>query len=231
MKYEGRARRAGLKLILITLLLVLAFGIGGILATMVGTFMAALTPALFVVWLVFALFTLYFFRDPTPQGPSDSRAIVAPAYGKVDVIDEVDEPNVIGGRCKRVSIFLSVVDVHVQYAPISGKITYLKHTAGKFLNAMKAETCAYNENVLLGFEPVEFPEEKIAVRLLAGLIARRIVPYVAHGDLLQRGERISLIQFGSRCDLYLPMKCEVQVKLGDKVVGGETLVARYPSEK
>jgi phosphatidylserine decarboxylase len=96
---------------------------------------------------------------------------------------------------------------------------------GEFLNALKTESAAHNENVLLGFEGSEPPGHKVGVRLIAGVIARRIVPYVQVGDQVARGDRISLIQFGSRADVYLPKDARIRVKLGDTVVGGETVLA------
>src|SRR6266568_1871383 len=154
-------------------------------------------------------------------------ATVSPAHGKVDVIDETTEAEFIGGPCKRISIFLSIFDVHVQKAPVSGKIAWLKQTPGKFLSATRADSAEHNENVLLGIEPADFPGQKVAVRLIAGVIARRIVPWVALGDSVARSERISLIQYGSRCDLYLPRAVKIHIKLGDKVRGGESLVASF----
>ena len=153
--------------------------------------------------------------------------VVAPGHGKVDVIDTTTEPVLLGGECQRISIFLSVFDVHVQNAPVSGKIALLKYTIGQFLNALKTESATCNENVLLGFECTEPPGQKVAVRLIAGVIARRIVPFVQQGEEVKRGERISLIQFGSRADLYLPMKAKIRVKLGDHVTGGETILAVF----
>ena len=176
--------------------------------------------------LIFSLFTLWFFRDPDPVVPADSRLVVAPGHGKVDVIDETDEANVMGGRCRRVSIFLSVFDVHVQQSPVAGRVTYLRHTPGLFLNALKTESAAHNENVLIGLETTAPAGVKIGVRLITGLIARRIIPWVQTGEEIAKGERISLIQFGSRVNLYLPLNAEISVKLGDRVVGGETVVAK-----
>ena len=133
----------------------------------------------------------------------------------------------MGGECQRVSIFLSVIDVHTQNAPVAGKVAWLKYTTGQFLNALKAESALYNENVLLGFEASEPRGQKVGVRLIAGVIARRIVPFVQQGEEVARGERISLIQFGSRADVYLPRAAKIQVKLGDRVVGGETVLATF----
>ncbi len=234
MKHSGKATRAALRLVFWTFILVLAILAAGATAIFVSKLIVAGEQILLIsavglaaVWLLFTLFTLYFFRDPNPTTPAIANAIVAPAHGKVDVIDEVEEPEVMGGRCKRISIFLSVIDVHVQQAPVGGKVVYLKHKVGKFLSATRAHSALHNENVLLGIEPTDYPTQKIGVRLIAGLIARRIVPFVAVGDILTRSERISLIQFGSRCDLYLPGNVKVIAKLGDKVKGGETIVAAF----
>jgi len=153
--------------------------------------------------------------------------VLAPAHGKVDVIGTTTEPEFMGGECQRVSIFLSVIDVHVQNAPVGGKVARLKYTPGQFLNALKAESAIYNENVFLGFEASEPRGQRVGVRLIAGAIARRIVPFVEQGDEVARGDRISLIQFGSRADVYLPPNAKIKVSLGDHVVGGRTVLAVF----
>ena len=225
MRHSGKAFRAALRIIFWTLVLLVALFAAGVLATLLGSVVAALSTALVAVWILFVLFTLFFFRDPNPLAPTIPNAIVSPAHGKVDVVDETTEAEFMGGPCKRISIFLSVVEVHVQKAPVTGKVGHLKHTTGEFVNALKQESAAHNENVLIGLESQERPGERIAVRLIAGVLARRIVPWIGLGDEVARGERISLIQFGSRVDLYLPLNTEVRVKLGDKVRGGETVIA------
>ena len=219
--------RAGLKIIFWTLVLLMAVFAVGILATLLGALIATVSTILVVVWILFALFTLYFFRDPNPSAPSILNAIVSPAHGTVDVIDETTEPEFMAGPCQRISIFLSVIDVHVQKAPVGGKITYFKHCAGKFLSATRSDCATHNENVLLGFEPTDYPAQKVGLRLIAGLIARRIIPWVQLGDTVPRSERISLIQYGSRCDIYLPTNVKIHIKLGAKVKGGETLIASF----
>jgi phosphatidylserine decarboxylase len=178
--------------------------------------------------LLMGLFTLYFFRDPDSRVPAGAGLVVAPAHGTVDVIDETDEPTVMGGRCKRVSIFLSVFDVHVQQAPVSGEVTLVKHTPGQYLNAMRTDCSQFNENVLIGFKSSDPAGVKVGVRLITGLIARRIIPWLTVGEQVVKGERISLIQFGSRANLYLPLNAEVTVTLGQKVVGGTTVLAKLP---
>jgi phosphatidylserine decarboxylase len=176
-------------------------------------------------WVLFSAVTFYFFRDPEPRVPTDSEAVVAPAHGLVDCVEETTEREFMGGPCRRISIFLSIFDVHVQTAPVAGKITFAKHQPGRFLNALKAASAQWNENILIGIESREQPGERMAVRQIAGVIARRVVSWVNVGDTVARGQRLGLIQFGSRCDLYLPLTAQIGVKLGERVVGGETVMA------
>ena len=228
MKHSGKSSRAGLKIIFWTLVLLAAVFAIGVLATLLGALIATVSTILVVVWVLFALFTLYFFRDPNPSAPSIPNAIVSPAHGTVDLIDEkAAESEFFEGPCQKISMFLSIFDVHVQKAPVSGKITLLKHTPGKFLSATRCDCSAHNENVLLGFECTDYPGQKIGLRLIAGLIARRIITWVQPGETVPRSERISLIQYGSRCDLYLPQTVKIHVKLGAKVKGGETIIASF----
>ncbi len=226
MKHAGKATRAALRLIYWSLVAIVALIFAGVLARHLGNLVVTVASGLVGLWLVFSVFCLYFFRDPEPTVPSAADVILSPASGKVDVVTEADEPDFIGGRCQRVSIFLSIFDVHVQRAPVAGRVAFYRQTPGKFVNALQPDSALENENLYLGFESGEAPGEKIGVRLIAGLIARRIVPWVRRGDAVARGERISLIQFGSRVDVYLPMSVRVAVKPGDRVRGGETVIAR-----
>src|SRR5579872_7147148 len=226
MKHSGKARKAAFKLIILTF--IVGFVIWALMA--VGSLITAIlsaiaVPALIIIWVLFCIFTLYFFRDPNPKVPPGPNLVLAPGHGKVDTIDTVTEPEFMGGECQRVSIFLSVFDVHVQNAPLTGRIAFFKHSPGQYLNAMRADCGQFNENVLIGIEAGEPRGAKIGVRLIAGLIARRIVPWIAQNDVIERGERISLIQFGSRADVYLPKDAKIKVKLGDHVVGGESILA------
>jgi phosphatidylserine decarboxylase len=225
MKHSGRAAKAAFRLILIELIVALIIVGLGAVGLPKGTLTWAFFGLILGLWVVFTLFTLYFFRDPDARVPAGANLVLAPGHGKVDAIGTATEPAFMGGECQRVSIFLSVFDVHVQNAPVSGKIAYFKYTAGKFLNALKAESALYNENVLLGFEASEPRGLKVGVRLIAGVIARRIVPFVQQGDEVARGDRVSLIQFGSRADVYLPRNARIKVQLNDHAVGGETVLA------
>jgi phosphatidylserine decarboxylase len=178
-----------------------------------------------VLWFLFTLFTLYFFRDPDANVPQAPGLVVSPGHGKVDAIEQLTDSKISGAPCHRISIFLSVIDIHVQNAPISGKVTGVTRTAGQFVSALRADSAEFNENVLIEFASTETPEEKIGLRLIAGVLARRIIPFVQPGDVMQRGDRISLIQFGSRCDIYIPLTYKIKVQMGQMVVGGESVLA------
>lgn len=228
MKHSGKAALAALKLAGLAFAALLTLLAAAFLGKVIGTFVLHyLTWVLISLWALFTGFTLYFFRDPDPMTPTGKDLVIAPGHGKVDMIDTATEPDYLGGECQRISIFLSVFDVHVQNAPVTARIAYFKHTPGLYLNALSADSAKFNENVLIGFEVMEPRGEKIGVRLIAGLIARRIVPWVQENDPVQRGERISLIQFGSRVDVYLPLRAKIKVQLGDKVIGGETVIASF----
>ncbi len=231
MKHSGMARKAAFRIIFLSLVAVVLIWALGLLVTVISTVLGIVgfagLPFLLAAWLIFGAFTLYFFRDPTPKIPVGTNLILSPAHGKVDVIDTTTEPRYLGGPCQRISIFLSVFNVHVQNAPVTGKLAFYQYTEGQFLNALKTESAQHNENVLLGFEASEPRDLKLGVRLIAGVIARRIVPFVKQGDDVVKGDRIALIQFGSRADVYLPEGAKISVKLGDHVVGGQTVLATF----
>lgn len=212
---------------LYTLVAVLLLIVVGFLAKIFSIFVLFLCSVLLPLWVLFALFTFYFFRDPEAKVPFGPGLVVSPGHGKVDAIETINEPEFMGGECQRISIFLSVVNVHVQNTPVGGRVVICKHTAGQYLNALKAESAQFNENVYIGIESADPAGEKIGVRLIAGVIARRIIPWVAVGETVARGERMSLIQFGSRVDVYLSPKAKIKVKIGDKTVGGETVLAAF----
>jgi len=204
---------------------------GAVVALWLKSAFAIVALAVVGVWILFSVFTLYFFRDPEPRVPTALEVVVAPAHGLVDCVEDSTELAFMGGACHRVSIFLSVFDVHVQNAPVAGKIAFLKYQPGQFLSALKTESARCNENVLIGIESSERPGERIAVRQIAGLLARRVVSWVNPGDIVTRGQRLGLIHYGSRCDLYLPLTAQIRITPGDRVVSGETVVATRGSPK
>lgn len=227
MKHSGKARLAALRLIWLTLVVLLAVLLVALVAKFLSNLVLALATALIFVWGCFVLFTLYFFRDPEARVPEGNGLVLSPGHGKVDIVDTTKEPRFLGGECQRISIFLSVFDVHVQNAPVSGRVAFLKHAPGQYLSALRTDCGLHNENVLIGIEASDPPHEKVGVRLIAGVLARRIIPWVEAGEDIIRGERISLIQFGSRVDVYLPKRAKVRVKVGDRVAGGETVLAAF----
>lgn len=175
-----------------------------------------------LLFLALTLFTVYFFRDPDRATTQEPGAVVAPADGKVIFVGEVPETRGLKDASIKVSIFMSVFNVHVNRVPCSGTVVEMFYNRGEFFNAALDKASLQNEQsgILL-----ETPE---GVRLLfvqiAGLIARRIVTYPVVGDVLQRGERYGLIRFGSRVDVYLPLSADLLVQLGDRTVAGETVL-------
>jgi phosphatidylserine decarboxylase len=180
----------------------------------------ALLSAALLGWLI------YFFRDPErmPDSPSPA-AILAPADGRVTAIETVDEPRFLQGQAWRISIFLSLFDVHVQRSPCAGVVQFLRYQAGTFVPAF-SEDAHLNESNLIGLET---SHGRVAVRQIAGILARRIVCWSAVGDTLVSGQRLGLIRFGSRVDLLLPPGAEVLGQVGQRVYGGQTVVARWTS--
>lgn len=172
---------------------------------------------------VLALFVLYFFRNPERTPPADSRAVVAPADGTVIVVEQVPETP-LGVESLKISIFMSVFNVHVNRNPFSGKVVDTFHHQGKFFDARDGRASCENERNGIVLEISG--GVRIAFVQIAGLVARRIISYPLVGDMLVRGERYGLIRFGSRVDVYLPPEVEPLVKPGDKTVAGETVLAR-----
>jgi phosphatidylserine decarboxylase len=183
------------------------------------------TNGLAVILSVLTVFVVWFFRDPVPAIPQDGRLVVAPGQGKVIDIREVDEPSFMRGAARRITIFLSVFDVHVQRAPVSGKIEHRSYKPGEYAVAWLEKASEDNEQASLG---ITTPHGPVLVRQIAGLIARRIVTDPVEGDTVERGRRIGLIRFGSRVDLFLPLEWEVTCAVGDRARVGATALARVP---
>ncbi len=170
-------------------------------------------------------FVVFFFRDPDRRPIRDPDAILAPADGKVVAVDVVPESPFSSRPMRRVAIFLSVFDVHVNRAPTAGRVTKIEYARGSFLDARRKEAAERNERQDWW---IATPRGTIGVRQIAGLVARRIVRWVGEGDSVQAGERIGMIRFGSRTELYLPEECHILVAPGDVVHAGETVVGRWP---
>jgi phosphatidylserine decarboxylase len=174
-----------------------------------------------LVSLVLALFVLFFFRDPERAIPEGKGIVVSPADGKVIVIKDIYEPSYLKQEVKQVSIFLSVFNVHVNRAPIGGAVEVVKYNPGKFHVASVDKASLDNEQTAM---VIASGKDRILVKQIAGLIARRIVCYARPGDAIKTGERYGLIRFGSRVDIFLPKTAEIKVKLGDRVRGAQDVI-------
>ncbi|HJX97854.1 MAG TPA: phosphatidylserine decarboxylase family protein [Chthoniobacterales bacterium] len=178
-----------------------------------------------LIFLVLILYTLYFFRDPEREVPADPKAVVAAADGTIADITEVEETDLLKTKTRRIGIFLSIFDVHINRAPVEGKIIYRQHREGVCFDARSPECSEKNEALTWGFENAQ---GTFVVRQLTGAIARRIVAWSDVGDEVQKGDRFGMIRFGSRTEVYLPLAADVLVKVGDHVAGGSTIIARLP---
>ena len=195
---------------------------------LIGLRTPMLARVLLFVGAAFVLgFTLYFFRDPRRTPPEDAGALLlAPADGKVVVVEEVDEPLYLKGRARQVSIFLSPLNVHVNRAPADGVIEYDEYVAGEYLVAWHPKASEKNERSQLGLRhPTGL---KILFKQIAGAVARRVVYHVTVGDTLQAGQRFGIVKFGSRMDVLVPLEVSIDVEVGDRVRAGETVLGRLP---
>ncbi|HAX62286.1 MAG TPA: phosphatidylserine decarboxylase family protein [Elusimicrobia bacterium] len=175
------------------------------------------------VFFLLVCFCFYFFRDPKRTIAIDENVILSPADGTVFEISDVDEPLVIKGRAKIVKIFLSVFNVHLQRAPISGKISYISKEGTKYLPANHPDAAAKNVQNLIG---IKNGQMSILVRQIAGIIAQRCDLWVKLNQDVVQGEKIGLIHFGSQVDIYFPENISVKVKVGDKVTAGITVIGK-----
>lgn len=171
--------------------------------------------------VLLALFFLWFFRDPNRTVPTGPGLIVSPADGVVTEAEWVE--TTLGGRL-RVSIFLNVFDVHVNRMPIAGRVSVVDYRQGGFQNAMAPESALTNEQTMI---TVKDDHCEVSFKQIAGLLARRIVCNVKVGDTVQRGQRMGLIKFGSRCDVLMPAEAHLRVKVGTRVLGGSTVLAAF----
>ncbi len=197
-----------------------------------GMFVLAVTRRSWPLWLLalavalVALWVAYFFRDPERTGERGEHLVLAPADGKVVDIREVDEPTFIRGRTLRISIFMNVFNVHVNRYPVSGTVRHMQRTAGRFLNAAGERASLENEQVSVG---IEVDGTRVLVRQIAGLIARRIHTYGTEGQAVTQGDRMGIIRFGSRVDVFAPEGAKPRVKVGENTVAGTTVLAELPT--
>ena len=177
-----------------------------------------------LLWLPVAVWVIAFFRDPVREGPRGEQLVIAPADGVVVSVVTVDEPDYVQERTQRVSIFMNVFNVHVNRYPMSGTLEYRHYNKGRFGHAGTEKASLENEQSTIGLRTAR---GKILVRQIAGLVARRIVTDHQPGTVVQQAERMGLIRFGSRVDVFLPASARVLVHTGDKTVAGQTVVAQW----
>ncbi|MDQ3243481.1 MAG: phosphatidylserine decarboxylase family protein [Gemmatimonadota bacterium] len=207
--------------------------IGIAAALAVGAFALALARRSWTLWLLAVVMTLlalwvaYFFRDPERAGDRGAGIVVAPADGKLIMITEVDEPSFVQGRAIRLSIFMNVFNVHVNRYPVDGVVRYVHYNKGKFLNAAAEKSSLENEQSSVG---IESGARRILVRQIAGLIARRIVTYSREGQAVKQGDRMGIIRFGSRVDIFIPTDSKLLVRLGALTSAGSTVLAELSSQ-
>jgi len=196
-----------------------------------GAFGFAITRRSWGLWLaafvllLLALWVAYFFRDPERTGERGPSLVVSPADGKLIMITEVDEPTFVKGRAVRISIFMNVFNVHVNRYPVEGVVRYIHYNKGKFLNAAAEKSSLENEQMSVGIETSRY---RVLVRQIAGLIARRIVTYSKLGETIRQGDRMGIIRFGSRVDVFLPAGSTLRAKVGDITIAGVTILGELP---
>jgi phosphatidylserine decarboxylase len=179
------------------------------------------------VLMILALWVAYFFRDPERSGERGGTLVIAPADGRVVMITEVDEPAFLHGKALRISIFMNVFNVHVNRYPVSGTVRFVHYNPGKFLNAATDKSSLENEQMSVGIESGSI---RVLVRQIAGLVARRIVTYSREGDVVEQGERMGIIRFGSRVDVFLPTSATPVVKVGETTSAGASVIARLADQ-
>lgn len=174
--------------------------------------------------LLLAFFTLYFFRNPERCPPEGDALIISPADGKVIEVSDIGDNEFTNGPAKKISIFMSIFNVHVNRVPLPGKVREVRYRPGRFMVAFKEKASSDNEKNAVIFETSK--NLTVAVVQIAGFVARRIVCYLSKGDSARGGQRLGLIRFGSRVDLYLPRNSSVDVAAGERVRAGETIIGR-----
>ncbi len=184
---------------------------------------ANILMAIFAVITFFlVMFSTYFFRDPLRLPPGKKGVIVSPADGRVVEIIDVEEPVFVGEKTKRIAIFLSLFNVHVNYVPIAGVVDYIKYSRGKYLRADRPEASEENVHTFIGLKT---DYGKLAFKQSVGIIARRIICYLRLGDQVTTGQKFGLMKFGSRMEVYIPSWATVNVKIGDRLRAAESVIA------
>lgn len=211
--------KEGYKIILVALV--------GLVIVNLVLFWFAPPTACFLKWslpisIVLFFFVVNFFRSPRREGYLHDNAVIAPADGKIVVVEETEEPEVIKGKCMQVSIFMNVFNVHINWYPVSGIVQFFKHHSGRFMSAYLPKAATENERTTVSI--AHDSGKIIVVRQIAGAVARRIVCYAEENNKAVQGQQMGFIKFGSRVDIYLPLGTRIDVKVGQTVRGKQTIL-------
>lgn len=218
-----KINREGLKIIATSGLIVAIVLAANCLMSIYGWLPMWATIAILVVALGLWGFIIRFFREPARPLLADNEIVFSPCDGEVVVVEQTDEKEYLGCKCLQISIFMSIYNVHVNWFPVAGEVEYFKYHPGKFLVAWHPKSSEENERTTT---VVNTGKHKVLFRQIAGFVARRIVSYAEVGKRVEQNSKCGFIKFGSRVDLLLPLDCEPLVKIGDKVVGSQTQIAR-----
>ncbi|HPI19900.1 MAG TPA: phosphatidylserine decarboxylase family protein [Candidatus Kapabacteria bacterium] len=184
-----------------------------------------------IVATIIIFFTLWFFRNPNRVLPveakNDESLIISPSDGKIIIIEELFEKHYLKEKCKKISIFLSPLDVHVNWIPVNGYVEYFKYNPGDYLVAWHPKSSELNEQTHIG---IKSKFGSLFFKQITGIMARRLVWDINQGDTVKAGQKFGMMKFGSRIDIFLPLDAELFIKLNDKVVGGETIIAKFKKD-
>jgi phosphatidylserine decarboxylase len=217
-----KLHKEGYPVVVLVLLILIA------LVILIDILFPVQTPIHYLLYLsgvIFYFFVVRFFRDPIRKVNPDNSLVISGADGKVVVIEEVVEKEYFQRKVKQVSIFMSPTNVHVNWYPVSGLIKYFRHNHGAYFVASKPKSSDENERTTIVIETAD--KKEILFRQIAGTVARRIVCYAAETKMVTQGEELGIIKFGSRFDLFLPLDAKIEVEIGQKVTGCETIIARF----
>lgn len=199
---------------------IVLFGLGYFFNHMLLTACGALV-------LLCAAFSIYFFRDPQRTPPAGENLVLSPCDGRVIQIENEIEPEFIQGKALKISIFMSVFNIHVNYVPFAGTVDYMRYHRGKYFRADNPKASTHNVNILTGLLT---DRGKVAFKQATGMVARRLVNYLRMGDHVKTGQKFGIIKFGSRMEVFLPLNAHAAVKLGDKTRAGESIIARFEKQ-
>jgi phosphatidylserine decarboxylase len=199
------------------------FVLGGLVLAIVALWL--FRPLVGITLLILTTFFLFFFRDPDRTSAAPDTAVLSPADGRVMVAGPSTSPTFPSGQWQQISIFLSPIDVHVNRLPVGGRVVSVKYHPGRFLPAYRSDAGELNEYTEV---TIDHGGQMIVVRQIVGILARRIVCRIKEGDVVKAGDRFGVMKFGSRMDVFLPRDAALQTKVGEKVVGGITVLAALP---